>query len=214
MIALEQQVNLFQPIFRAERTLFSTTFIAGFLGVTTALLVLLWAFAWRQVIRLEHEVATVEAARLERSDALRRVGAGFASDPASVAARAKELAAGIERTERTLALIRQGVVGSTTGFSARLHALARPEVPGLWLTRIALTGRDAAFAGMTQDAAAIPRYLQALAGDPAFATLRVDSFRADQDRDRGSGIAFVAGDGDLFTDEERGGRRARSGDPR
>lgn len=214
MIALEQQVNLFQPIFRAERTLFSTTFIAGFLGVTAAVLVLLWAFAWRQVVRLEHEVATVEAARLERSNALRRVGAGFASDPASVTARAKELAAGIERTERTLALIREGTVGSTTGFAARLHALARPEVPGLWLTRIALTGRDAAFAGMTQDAAAIPRYLQALAEDPAFATLRVDSFRADQDRDRAGGIAFVAGNGDLFTDEERGGHGARSGDPR
>ena len=212
MIALEQQVNLFQPIFRAERTLFATTFIAGFLGVTTAVLVLLWTFAWRQVVRLEHEVATVEAARLERSNALRRVGAGFASDPASITARAKELAAGIERTERTLALIRQGAVGSTTGFSARLHALARPDVPGLWLTRIALTGRDAAFAGMTRDAAVIPRYLQSLAEDPAFATLRVDSFRAGQDRDGDGGIAFVAGNGELFTEEERGSQGRRSGE--
>ena len=53
-----------------------------------------------------------------------------------------------------------------------------------------------------------------LEDDPAFATLRVDSFRADQDRDRAGGIAFVAGNGDLFTDEERGGHGARAGDRR
>ena len=211
MIALEQQVNLFQPIFRAERKLFSTTFMAVFLAVAVAVLAILWAFAWRQIVALEREVAAVEASREERSEALRRAGAGLASDPASVAARARQLAADIERAERTLALMRNGAAGSTTGFAARLRALARPEVPGLWLTRIALSGHDAAFAGIARDPASIPRYLQALAEDPAYRSLRVDTFRADQEREDASGIAFVAGNGELFTDDERGRPGTRSG---
>ena len=67
---------------------------------------------------------------------------------------------------------------------------------------------------MTRDAAVIPRYLQSLAEDPAFATLRVDSFRAGRDLDGDGGIAFVAGNGELFTEEERGSQRDRSGDRR
>ena len=207
MIALEQQVNLFQPIFRAERKLFSTPFIAGSLAATVVVLALLWGFAWRQVVALEREVTAVAAARDQRSDAIRRVGAGLASDPAAIAARARDLAAGIERAERTLALIRNGAVGSTTGFSARMRAIARPEESGLWLTRVAFSGRDVAFAGVALEAASIPRYLQAIAADGAFAALRVDSLRAARQENDAGRIGFVAGNVDLL-DADRGDKDA------
>jgi hypothetical protein len=211
VIALEQQVNLFQPIFRAEKKLFSTAVIGGSLAAMIVVLVLVWVFAWRQVISLEREVAVVESARAERQDAIRRVGAGFASDPAVIVTRARELADGVERAERTLTLIREGAIGSTTGFSPRLRALARPDEPGLWLTRIALAGRDAAFAGVAHDPAAIPRYLQALTGDEAFVALHVDSFQADRDEDGAGNIAFVAGNGNLFSDEKNKKPGSRAG---
>lgn len=202
MIATEQQVNLFEPIFRAERKLFASMAIIVALAITAVALGLMWSFAWRQVRGIEQEIVRLEQAREERMAAIRRTRAGFATDPDVIAARSRDLAAEIARDERVVALIRRGDVGTTTGYSARLAALARPDEGGLWLTRIVFAGRDSALAGGARDAAAIPRYIAAIAEDPAFAGLRVDMLEARAAEAGAGAVEFRIGNGALLEDEQ------------
>lgn len=202
MIATEQQVNLFEPIFRAERKLFASTAMLVALAITVLALGLMWSFAWRQVRGIEQEIVRLEQARESRMAAIRRTRAGFASDPAVVAARARDLATQIARDERVVTLIRRGDVGTTTGYSARLAALAQPDEAGLWLTRIVFTGRDSALAGGARDAAAIPRYIGAIAADPAFAGLSVDMLDARATESGAGTVEFRIGNGALLDDDE------------
>jgi Tfp pilus assembly protein PilN len=202
VIASEQQVNLFEPIFRAERKLFASAAIAAALALLIMGLALVWGFAWRQLSVHEREIASLEAARAERVAALARAGVGFATDPAVVAARSRQLTTEITRAERALALIRRGGVGTTAGFADRLEALARPQEPGLWLTRIVFTSHETALSGATRDAAAIPRYIAALSAESAFAALKVDRLQARAADAGGGDIEFKLGDAALLDASE------------
>jgi hypothetical protein len=175
---MEQQVNLYQPILGAEKRLFS----ARAIGVGLSLLVLClgglagfggWRTARveRTLGRLEVQQAT-ELARAERTSAALEPGRSLAE----LETQAKSLSADIAARERALDLVRLGTASPATGFAARLEALARRQLDGLWLRSIVLGSGDGrlAFAGSAVDSKLIPAYLAALAEEHALAGVRFD----------------------------------------
>lgn len=175
---MEQQVNLYQPILGAEKRLFSARAIGIGLGLLALCLGGLGGFgAWRTG-RVERTIAQLE--QRQAAELARVEQAGAALQPsrslAELQVQAKELAADIAARERALDLVRLGAASPATGFAARLEALARRQLDGLWLHVIVVGSGEGRLAlkGDALDPNLVPAYLAALAEERALAGVRFD----------------------------------------
>jgi hypothetical protein len=86
------------------------------------------------------------------------------------------LSADIAARERALDLLRLGAASPATGFAARLEALGRRQIDGLWLHNIILGSGEGRLAlrGATVDPKLVPAYLAALAEEHALGGVRFD----------------------------------------
>jgi hypothetical protein len=91
-------------------------------------------------------------------------------------AQALELIADIAARERALNLVNRDTASPATGFAARLEALGRRQIDGLWLRIIVVGSGDGLLAlqGATVDRRLVPQYLAALAEEHAFDGVRFD----------------------------------------
>ena len=175
---MQQQVNLYQPILGAEKRVFSASAIGGSLVILGVCLGGLHAFgAWRTG-RIERSVAIIE--RQAATEMRRRDGASAALRPSrsivELQEQALELTADIAARERALDLVNRGAASPATGFAARLEALGRRQIDGLWLRTIVVGSGDGRLAlqGATVDPRLVPQYLAALAEEHAFDGVRFD----------------------------------------
>jgi Tfp pilus assembly protein PilN len=175
---MEQQVNLYQPILRAEKRIFSARAIGGSLLTIAVCLGGLHAFgAWRTG-RIERSVAIIE--RQVAAETSLRDGVSAALRPSrsivELQAQALELIADIAARERALDLVNRDTASLATGFAARLEALGRRQIDGLWLRTIVVGSGDGLLAlqGAAVDRRLVPQYLAALAEEHAFDGVRFD----------------------------------------
>jgi Tfp pilus assembly protein PilN len=176
---MEQQVNLYQPILGAEKRLFSARAIGTGLAILAVCLGALAGFGGWRTDRIEHAVAQLkqqQAAALERAE---RTGAALrpGMSLAQLETEAKDLSADIAARARALELVHQGTATPATGFAARLEALARRQLDGVWLRQIVVGAGEGRLAlqGGTTDARLLPAYLAALAEEHALDGVRFDS---------------------------------------
>jgi hypothetical protein len=182
---MEQQINLYQPILGAEKRLFSARAIVVAISLFACCLVAISAYATYRVRGAEHAVATIESQSSARAAAMERGLAALhpGADQQSVELQARQLAADISEREHALALVRRGMVDAAGSFSARLEALARRHLDGLWLSRVFLSAgeRQLALVGQTSDPQLVPQYLAALATERALDHTRFDRFSMRRD---------------------------------
>jgi hypothetical protein len=175
---MEQQINLYQPILRAEKRLFSAAAIAAGLGLLVAALGVLAGYAAWHTRRAEATLADVERQAAERQARVdqSRAASGAASDPVALEREIVALTEAIAARERALAAIGHGPA-TAGGFAAALEALARPAPEGLWLRRIVVDpARGLALEGLVRDPRLVPAYLGALAPEQALAGKRFADF--------------------------------------
>jgi hypothetical protein len=176
--ALEQQVNLYQPILGAERRLFSARAIGIALAVLMVSLGGLAFYVSVRTSRVERAVAQLQAQEAANIAAAARASAAVrpTSSMAQLDAEAKELSAAIDARQRVLDVVHRSSVTPATGFAARLEALARRQLEGVWLTTVILGSGEGRLAmqGGTTDAHLVPAYLAALADEEALAGVRFD----------------------------------------
>jgi Tfp pilus assembly protein PilN len=185
---MEQQVNLYQPILRAEKHLFSARAIGIGLVLLMVSLALLGGFgAWRTT-RVERSIAKLEERQASQLAMVERAGASLQPGRSvqELEAQAKELSAEIAARQRALDIVRQGAGSPATGFAARLEALAHRQIDGLWLRDIVVGSADGRLAlrGDTVDSKLVPAYLAAIAQEHALDGVRFDKLtmrRAKQD---------------------------------
>jgi hypothetical protein len=196
---MEQQVNLYQPILGAEKRLFSARAIGVGLCLLGLCLCGLAAFGTWRTARVERTLARLETqqvtelARVERASAALEPGRSLAE----LETQAKSLSADIAARQRALDLVRQGTASPATGFAARLEALARRQLDGLWLRSIVVGSGDGrlAFAGSAVDSKLIPAYLAALAEEHALDGVRFDklTIRGAKQQEAPAYLAFELG---------------------
>lgn len=177
-LAMEQQVNLYQPILGAERRLFSARTIGIALAVFAVSLVGLTAYGSRRIGRIEHDVHEIEQRQIANLAMAERVGQAVrpAESMAELEAAAKTLSADIDGRRRVLEIVRRDGDSTATGFAARLEALAQRQLDGVWLTAIVVGSGDGRLAmrGAASDPALVPAYLTGLAAEPALKGVRFD----------------------------------------
>jgi hypothetical protein len=133
---------------------------------------------WRTA-RFERALALVEqqlsaqVAMNDRAGAALRPGMSLAE----LQTLAQRLTADIAARERALDLARIGAASPTTGFAARLEALGRRQLDGVWLHSIVLGSGEGRLAmqGAAVDPRLIPVYLAALAEEHALDGVRFDT---------------------------------------
>ncbi|HEX7047116.1 MAG TPA: hypothetical protein VF275_06065 [Gammaproteobacteria bacterium] len=175
-----QQVNLYQPILRQQKKVFSAVTIAKTLGVVALLMLGLYGFSYWQLQQLENEHRELQARQGELAKRVASLSGSLQAQPAS-----RELRRRVEAAEREADLKQQlaGLladrpVAEGDGFSAAFAGLARQRIAGLWLTGIEIhnaghdSDRRVTLQGFTARAELVPRLVQLLGAEPAFAGLQ------------------------------------------
>ncbi len=182
-----QQINLYQPIFRKQRQVFSAATMAQALAVVAVALLALYGYGLAKVHGLENEVLHLEGREKALATQLMRI------DPALSDGRRAELDAELARLNATLLdqqrlieVLREQPLGNS-GFSAYLGALARRRTPEVWLTSITLNGGTGAIelAGRSLRPSLVPELLQRLGEEPALAGQTFDRFEIGKDEETG-----------------------------
>ena len=177
--AIYQQVNLYQPIFRRQRQIFSAITMLQASSIVAVALGCIYLYGIWQVLGLEAEVVQLEGREKAYAAQFSRL------DPTSSMQRRQEveqeLAALNEKLvnqQKLIEVLRERPLGTTEGFSAYLAALARRHTPGLWLTELRINGASQAIelVGKTVEPNLVAAYLQSLGSEQALAGQRFDEF--------------------------------------
>jgi hypothetical protein len=172
-----QQVNLYQPIFRRQRQIFSAAVMLQVVAVVGVALMSMYAYGWWQLAGLEAEVVLLEGREKAFTAQVGRL------DPSAGSTRRKEVDDELKRLnsallaqQKLIDVLREEPLGTTSGFSPYLAALGRQHSNGLWLTQLAINGATGALevAGQSLRAELVPAYLQRLGGEQALAGQRFD----------------------------------------
>jgi hypothetical protein len=205
-----QQINLYQPIFRKQRQIFSATTLAQVLGIVAAALLLLYGYGVLQVRRLEGDVVQLEGREKALTMQLARI------DPtqnqhrrAEVEEELKKLNATLVTQQRLIDVLHERPLGSKAGFSGYLAALGRERTPELWLTQFAINGSTGALelAGRSTRPELVPEYLQRLGREQALTGQRFDALEIEHDAEKGDAVFRATSQAAALTAADRDARR-------
>ena len=170
---MSQQVNLYHPMFRREKKVFSAAAMLQ-LGLLVAVSLLgIWSYFQWQTGLLEDNVTQLEAERDTQAQNLSRISAEYPARQKSkvLEGRIATVSRELEQQSEVQRALERGDVGTVGGFAAHFEALARQHVQGTWLTgfNISAGGRVLDLSGSALQAELIPVYIQRLASEPVFA---------------------------------------------
>ena len=181
---MKQQINLYQPIFRQQRPLFSAVALLQVLGVITLGLSVVYGFSAWQVKRLARDVTQLEQAQENAAQRLETLQKQFPKRAPSPLLQAEiaRLKTEIIGAEAIAAALRTGALGNSAGLSTYLAGLARQHVNGTWLTKIDITdgGSTIGVYGRATQPELVPQYVEKLAIEPAFAGKTFSSLKLKQ----------------------------------
>ncbi|HHJ13383.1 MAG TPA: hypothetical protein ENJ79_03275 [Gammaproteobacteria bacterium] len=178
---MQQEINLYQPVFRKQHKVFSAATLAQMLAAVVLLLALLvvhaaWslrdmrasAAALAQQLAVQHAQLSAHEQRLRTPDTQ------------AIDREIEALDTRIEQRQDLLSRFDTLALQTNQGFGARFRALASLHRPGLWLDSIHMDGRGhIELHGQALEARLVPDYQQRLNHDPllgrqAFQTVRID----------------------------------------
>lgn len=173
---MSQQINLYNPIFRKQKKVFSsTTMLQAFALIVLVVAVFYFAMALQTPVL---EIRSAETSRQLRAELERLKAYGAAESPAerakAIAERRKGLEAALSANTQALSAF-ESEGGRVEGYAEVLRALARVSVDGVWLTRInfARGKGDVSIVGRATRPELVPTYLERLRAEQA---LRVRDF--------------------------------------
>lgn len=178
---MTQQINLYNPIFLAQKKYFSAAAMLQALGAVLAGMLLLEVMAVRQTAGLERLLADVTREAAQQREQLLSLARQYSDQGTS-----KKLEEDIAQAEEQLRKRREllgemtsSIGGTVNGFSGYLTALARQRTQGVWLTGIEISGKsnDLVIRGRALNSDLVPAYVRSLSRDPAFAGRTLSSLQ-------------------------------------
>lgn len=191
---MTQQINLYQPMFRKQRVVFSArTTLALALGFV-ALLLGWWLLTGHQVDRLADQLADQRELEQRLSDRIARLRdeiEGRTADPLLVDS-VERLRTRVNSLERSERLMRDRMPAERARVSARLVALDEAHPSGLWLTTVAFgrRGDEFEFAGRVLGASLVPAYLERIGRQEVFTGAAFRHLVLQPQEDELPGLAF------------------------
>lgn len=205
MSAIYQQVNLYQPIFRKQRQIFSAMTMAQAGAIVAVALIGFYFLGLSRVTALEAQVEQLEGAEAGLITRLASIDPSLSMNRrVEVEGELRRLNATLRDQQRLAEALNEHPLGTTEGFSGFLAALGRQHTPELWLTDFAINGgtRALELAGRSTRAELVPEYLQRLGREPALAGQRFDRLEIARD-DSSAEVTFQAKSKAADASEER-----------
>lgn len=209
-----QQINLYQPVFRHEKKVFSALTLLQLLGLTVLVLLGLYGGLRWQLTQIEHNRAALEGQRdqlTRQIETLEQTEAG--SELETLDARIAELEQQSAMLDRVLGEM-DAFQAPQQRFSSLLTGLAQVRTPGLWLTRIELLASGGAtLEGHAWNPEQIPRYLQQLDDSDRLGALGLNQVRIDNGPETGRIRFSLSNQQGPGEGQSRLSRRADLGEP-
>ena len=191
---MRQQVNLYDPILRQPKPVFSALATLQTLLVVLAALILFHAYAQWQVTALAANVKQLQTSHTlagQRFQELQNRNPRKTPDT-GLEDRVTAVAAEVGRAHKLADALSAGAFGNAAGMSDYLVALARQRIEGLWLTRIDVLqgGQTLNLAGRSLEAERVPQYLQGLSAERVFNGRIFGQLKLQRDE---TGLDFILG---------------------
>lgn len=184
---MNQQINLFHPIFRKEAKKFSAATSVQAAAIIIVGAALIYAVEYWQIGKLRAEQVSVQKEEVAAQRRLDQIAQTLSTGGAKTDIETKiaGLEAEIESRTRIGALLSQEALGNSAGYSQYLTSFARQHVDGVWLTGIHITGKgdDVVLKGRSVSPALVPRYIQRLAGEASLSGTDFKVFRITRPED-------------------------------
>jgi hypothetical protein len=167
-----QQINLYQPMYRQQKKIFSAVTMLQIGGFFLVVLSAAYGYNVHSLSPFRAELAKTSAEFDRIAQSIERVRA-VAPGQTEVKLLEREIArlsTELENGRRLKQALATGSFGNTEGFSRHFEALARGHVDGAWLTRIAIGrgGNHLDLSGKTIDPELVPLYIRRLGESPVF----------------------------------------------
>jgi hypothetical protein len=165
-----QQINLYNPAFLRRNPLLEPAALLAYAVAAVLVLMLLANVLVRQQRSQNEAMAGALDAQIkaeqEKIAALVAQRSAQKKDPVLEAEQGR-LETLVRGRRASLTAIQTGAIGSTTGFSEQMRALARQSVSGLWLTGFSIGGggSEVSLRGRMLDAGLLPRFLGKLGAE-------------------------------------------------
>ncbi len=192
---MNQQINLYQPIFRKQQIIFSAQTLA-WMALGLLIILLAWSLLISQRVgSLEHELERQQASEqraIAQISQLRDTLPEQQPDEVleqrleALTDRRAELRQGLEALSRLRPL-------ADSRLPQRFDALARQRPHGLWLTKLEMNEHDDALTlhGRALSTRLIPVYLEALSAEDDIRGTRFRQVKLEQSDDELPGIRFL-----------------------
>jgi hypothetical protein len=166
---LSQQINLYSPLFRKQKKVFSAVAIAQAIGLVVVFIAVFYFYVAGQTSLLE--IRAVDSGRQLKAD-LERLKVSASSESPETRAktlseRKRKLEAALAERAQALQAMESGGPGKTEGYASVLRALARLSMEGVWLTRVRFSDESgaASITGRALRPGLVPVYLERLRGE-------------------------------------------------
>ena len=189
---MQQQINLFQPVFRREAKVFSARTLAqilalalvlGVAGVALLQLQLSRHSATRNLLDSQYRALETRLQTLENR--------GDIAQLTALDTRIEGLQRRLVDGAVELAEMRGLMLARSTGFAPLLDALARHPLDGLWLTGIRMQDGELELQGVARSPEAIPNYLALLGDDPTLARWTLATVHVERDAEAVGQLRFT-----------------------
>ncbi len=186
---MRQQINLYQPVFRRERKVFSAVAMIQVLALL--FVALLGVYAWQLVAthalqqQLQADQQRQGTARMQLSALILKLSSRKVSPAlAQALSQAQQDLAG---RRAVLQVLSSQAHGNIRGFSPVLSALSRSVHAGIWLTNVDLAdgGTQFSLAGRITRGEILPRYLNLLRRQSAVSGYRFSTLEIIRDKKSG-----------------------------
>lgn len=202
---MKQQINLYRPERYAAPRQTGADTLVGVVVVAVLLSAVYYGYSWWLLDGAQARLAALEAQTTdltERRDALAEQVRAMQPSVA-LEVELERLSQDLEAKRAVLGMLSSDEVSNRSGFSAHLEGLARRPMRGLWLTAVSITdgGQQLGLWGKSLQADLVPRYLEALSEEAAFAGREFRTLQMTRSDESTNSIDFV-----LLTrsDEEQG----------
>jgi hypothetical protein len=162
---MSQNINLFGPQFRRQRTAVSLKMLAGCLAVALVALAGYQAFLLQEVSGLDEELRSAQALlKVQQGYVGRLKGESTKRKPDSqLDAEIARLETELKQARESMDALKGGAIGTQQGFSEYLRAFSRQSLSGLWLTGVVIGGSgEIEIRGRAVSPDLVPGYIQRL----------------------------------------------------
>lgn len=191
---MSQQINLYQPILRRQRKVFSAITMLQLAAVVVLGLGLLYGFGRSQEASVQRDLQTLEQQRTAAQAQVDELGARIAArrDVSPLETQVQQAEQSLASKRRLLQWLAEQGADQAGGFAGHIEGLARQHRPGVQLAEIALAGgRQVRLSGSAGEAADVVRYLRRLGGEPAFAGVEFRTVRIERAEDAANAVGFT-----------------------